>query len=234
MFRQIVLTALLAGLGAGLFGWGLQMVTTTPQIIAAEGFEDGGATEGHSHGDETAETDAHAHDAMAWMPDDGLERHAFTLLTSVLMGIGFSFVLVGVFAMRGQEVGANQGVLWGLGGFAAFYVSPAMGLPPELPGMIAEAVSDRQIWWVSAVITCAIGLAMMVFSSNRLWKIAGALLIAAPHAVGAPHPEMNDLYVGLPPELAAQFAVTSLVTVGLFWIALGALAGYFYDRFAKA
>lgn len=236
MFRQIVMTALAAGFCAGVFGWGLQMVTTVPQIIAAENYEGGEAVDSHSHGEETEESGAqehdHDHDEGAWMPDEGLERHAFTLLTSVLMGTGFGFILAGVFAMRGADVGLNQGILWGLGGFAAFYVSPTLGLPPELPGMIAEGVQDRQIWWISAMITCAVGLALMIFPANRLWKVAGALLIAVPHIVGAPHPEIDDLYHSLPPEMAARFAVTSLVTVGLFWIALGASVGYFFDRFA--
>lgn len=233
MFRQIVMTALAAGFCAGIFGWGLQMVTTTPQIIAAEMYENNEADEGHSHGEETSEPDDHDHDEEAWMPSEGFERHAFTLLTSILMGSGFGFILAGVFALRGADVGFNQGVLWGLGGFAAFYVSPTLGVPPELPGMMAESFEDRQIWWISAMATCAVGLALMVFSANRLWKIAGVLLIAAPHIVGAPFPEVDDLYLSLPPELAARFAVTSLVTVGLFWVLLGACAGYFYDRFAE-
>lgn len=234
MFRQIVLTALVAGLGAGIFGWGLQLATTTPQIIAAEAYENsgGGDALGEETASETAQTDSHDSDDSVWMPDEGMERHVFTLLTSVLFGAGFGFVLVGIFALRGQSVGAHQGILWGLGGFAAFYVSPAMGLPPELPGMIAEGMQDRQIWWASAVVTCAVGLALMVFAAGWLWKLAGALLIATPHIIGAPHPEIDDLYNSLPPELAAQFAVTSLVTVGLFWIALGGLAGHFYDRFS--
>jgi len=52
--------------------------------------------------------------------------------------------------------------------------------------------------------------------------------------IGAPHPALEDLSGEVPAELAAQFAVTSLVTVGLFWIVLGAAAGYFYDKFTDA
>jgi len=35
----------------------------------------------------------------------------------------------------------------------------------------------------------------------------------------------------VPAELAARFAVASLVVSGLFWMVLGGFAGYFYDRF---
>ncbi len=239
MFRRIVMTALAAGVLAGIFGWGLQMVTTTPLIAAAEIYENGGGGDAasHPHENAAAETDGHAHDEGAWMPGGGMERHAFTLLTSILMGTGFGFVLTGVFALRGRDVGLNEGVLWGLGGFAALYLAPALGLPPELPGMMAADLDGRQIWWVFTVAGSAVGLALIVFSPNPLWKLAGILLAVIPHIVGAPHPAMVDLADmagGVPAELAARFAVTSLVTVGLFWVVLGALAGYFYDRFSDA
>ena len=164
-----------------------------------------------------------------------MERHAFTLLTSILMGTGFGFVLTGVFALRGRNVGLNEGVLWGLGGFAALHLAPAVGLPPELPGMIAGDLEARQIWWAFAVAGSAVGLVMIIFSPSLLWKLAGVLLVVIPHVVGAPHPAMVDVAGmggGVPAEMAARFAVTSLVTVGLFWIVLGAAAGYFYDRFS--
>ena len=174
MFRQIVMTALAAGVLAGVFGWGLQMVTTTPIIATAEMLENGGpAMAGaatHSHDTVAAETDGHSHgddhgDGM-WMPADGMERHAFTLLTSILMGIGFGFILSAVFALRGRGVGLNEGVLWGLGGFAALYVSPTLGLPPELPGMMAGDLDARQMWWAFAAAGCAAGLALIVFSES--------------------------------------------------------------------
>ena len=238
MFRRIVMTALAAGVLAGIFGWGLQMVTTTPLIMSAEMYEGGGgdAAMSHSHDSAAEETDehAHSHDDSVWMPEGGMERHTFTLLTSILMGTGFGFVLTGVFALRGRDVGLNQGVLWGLGGFAAVYLAPALGLPPELPGMMASDLEARQIWWVFAVAGGAVGLALIVFSPNPLWKLAGALVLVIPHIVGAPHPDMADMSGSVPAEVAARFAVTSLITVGLFWIVLGALAGYFYDRFSDA
>ena len=243
MFRRIVMTALAAGVLAGIFGWGLQMVTTTPLIMAAEMYEPGGGeaamSDAHTHDSAAEETDGHEHDHGdgMWMPEGGMERHAYTLLTSIPMGVGFGFVLTGVFALCGRGVGLNEGVLWGLGGFAAIYLAPALGLPPELPGMMASDLDARQMWWIFAVAGSSVGLALIVFSPNPLWKLAGALITVIPHIVGAPQPEMVDLAEmagSVPAEMAARFAVTSLVTVGLFWVVLGALAGYFYDRFSEA
>jgi len=243
MFRRITMTALAAGVMAGVLGWGLQMVTTTPLIMAAEMYETGGgeAAMSHTHASAAEETGGHEHshddghgDSM-WMPEGAMERHGFTLLTSILMGTGFGFVLTGVFALRGRDVDLNEGVLWGLGGFAPIYLAPALGLPPELPGMMASDLEGRQMWWAFAVAGGAVGLALIVFSPNPLRKLAGALLAAIPHIAGPPHPamvEITEMASSVPAEMAARFAVTSLITVGLFWVALGALAAYFYDRFS--
>jgi predicted cobalt transporter CbtA len=101
--------------------------------------------------------------------------------------------------------------------------------------MMASDLEGRQIWWAFAVAGGTVGLALIVFSPKPLWKLAGALLAVIPHIVGPPHPamvEINEIASSVPAEMAARFAVTSLITVGLFWVALGALVAYFYDRFS--
>ncbi len=220
MFKRLVFSALAAGVLAGVFMWGLQMVSTVPLIAQAEIFE---VTGSHEHNHDEAEA--------AFAPEDGFQRHAFTLLAAVLLGVGFSFMLVAIFALRGAEVDARQGLLWGIGGYAAFYLSPAFGLPPELPGMMAADLDARQMWWAFAAVSAAFGLGMCVFAENKLWKIAGALIVSVPHVVGAPHVMIDDMGGGPPAELAAQFVTASLVTMAVFWAVLGMLSGYFYARF---
>jgi predicted cobalt transporter CbtA len=58
----------------------------------------------------------------------------------------------------------------------------------------------------------------------------GLVLIAAPHAIGAPG---GHTHAGaVPAELAAQFAAASLATAAAFWAVLGGLTGFFFRRFA--
>jgi cobalt transporter subunit CbtA len=157
---------------------------------------------------------------------------AFTLLADLIIGIGFAFILVGGIALSGRDITWRQGILWGLAGFAAFYGAPALGLPPEVPGMQAADLVARQIWWISTAIATAAGLALAIFSRRPVLIVAGVVLILLPHVVGAPqHEPVSGL---LPAEIAAQFAVASLVTVELFWMLLGGLTGYFYGRFGRA
>jgi len=59
----------------------------------------------------------------------------------------------------------NSGLLWGAAGFLIFSGSPALGLPPELPGMTAAALDARQTWWIGTVIATAIGIGL--FSETK-------------------------------------------------------------------
>ncbi len=228
----MVLTALAAGAIAGLFMWAVQAAKVVPLILHAEVYEQQGeAAHAAVHSSEAAVPHSHEGDD-AWEPADGFERQAFTLLADLIVGMGFAFLLVGAIALRGGEITWRQGVAWGLAGFAAFYAGPSLGLPPELPGMVAADLPDRQIWWIGTAVATAGGLALAIFGRRLLPVAAGVALVLLPHVIGAPGPVPES--GPLPATLAAEFAVASLVTVQLFWIVLGGLSGYFYDRFGRA
>jgi len=224
MLTKIVITALLAGALAGLFVFAAHLVTTSPLIIQAEVYENGGS---HSHA--SPETAAEAHHGATNRASEGtFKRHALTLLTDILASIGFAFVLTGAVALSGREVDAHKGLIWGLCGFAVFHASASLGLPPELPGMQAANITERQIWWSSTALATTAGLALVFFARAPWFKAVGVGLILLPHIVGAPTHELTASAV--PAELAAKFAAASLVVAGLFWLLLGGLTGYFYKR----
>jgi len=244
MFRRIFLSAIAAGLIAGLLNSVVQQFTTTPIILEAERYENGTAGARSAEGGEAirpllAHAIPEAHDHLlasgdhgpgAWAPADGLERLVYTALANVVTGIGFALLLVAGIALRGDEVDGRKGVLWGIGGFAAFSLLPALGLPPEVPGSFAAELSARQGWWLFAAVGAGAGIWLMVFARTNWLKAAGLIVLALPHLVGAPHP---DGFGGsAPPELAGQFVAASLVTAALFWVVLGWLSGTFYRRFA--
>jgi len=223
MLRRILSAALAAGLLAGVLVSVLQAVTTTPLILQAEVFETSGGHEpapGHDH--------AHAAPGAPDL-DDIVQRTALTVVANLVTGVGFALLVVGAFALSGRPVEAREGLLWGLGGFAAFTLSPALGLPPELPGTIAADLAERQAWWAFAAAGAAGGLAMLAFGRGA-WKLpVGLALLIAPHAIGAPHPTAFGGVV--PAELAGQFVAKSIVVSAIFWAVLGWLAGGFFRRF---
>ena len=246
MLRRVLVTGLTAGLLAGLFVAAIQIAWITPIILEAEIYESAEArteapvpasrtgTSGASFVPPAAERlEGPAAERLegnegAWAPEDGLERTLFTVLANVLTGVGFGLILVAAVTLSGRHVDPGRGVLWGLAGFAVFTLAPALGLPPELPGMAAADLGARQTWWIGTVISTAGGLALIVFARHRLLKGLGLALLLVPHALGAPHP--GQFGGPVPAELAAEFAVASLFTTALFWTALGGFAGYFHRK----
>lgn len=231
MLKAVLATGLLAGLFAGLFVTFAQMARVTPLILEAETYEVTVAVtgDGREHGASAAYSSEHPREA--WSPADGIERTLFTALANVISGIGFALLLVAIFAFRGASMDFQSGINWGLAGFAAFTLAPALGLPPELPGMITADLLARQTWWLGTVIATGGGLALAFLQPQRWVQISGVVLITIPHLIGAPHPSTSMSTV--PAELAAQFAVASLFTAALFWVVLGGLCGHFYARFVE-
>lgn len=220
MLRRLLTISLLAGLAAGVLATLVQSALLTPLILEAELYE-GGSAPAHDHGAATA---AHEHEHAGM----DLERFAFTLMANLLAGVGFALLLNAAVTLRGGTLTARAGVLWGLAGFAAFALAPALGLPPELPGSEAADLAARQLWWLGTAAATAGGLALAAFGRSRALQAAGIVLLALPHVFGAPAPE--KLGGSAPPELAAHFAVLSLFAAALFWAALGGLSGLLQER----
>lgn len=229
MISRVLLAAIIAGMIAGAVAACVQIWRVTPLIIAAEVYEnqtDAGAT--HSHG--AAEQGAHQHaDAdEAWGPEDGFERTAYTLLSNIIMGVAFAFVLAAAVMFSGRSITAKNGFIWGVLGFLVFTLAPTAGLAPELPGMPAADLVARQTWWWGTAIATAAGIALIVLQDRMALKALGAGLIALPHLIGAPHPDAYESAV--PAALAADFAASSLAMMALFWIVLGVSLGWAMNR----
>ena len=178
-----------------------------------------------------AEADGHGHDhGGAWAPHDGIERTFWTGVSNVATAIGFALLIVAVFAWRGGATW-RQGLLWGAAGFFVFFVNPAIGIRPELPGAFAAGLLDRQLWWLLTVACSAAGVGLLILAPKALAKIGGAALLVVPHLAGAPHPEVEG---GLAPgSLADSFVVASAATNAAFWLVLGVVASVAFTRFSR-
>jgi len=218
MFLRILLTALIAGLIGGATVSGLQAVGTTPLIHQAEIYENGGKGGAAAH--------AHNH-------DEGWKRPGLTFLANFLMATGFAALLASAFTVLGHDPDTRRALGWGLAGFAAFGFIPSIGLPPELPGMVAADVGARQLWWWSSAIANCLGLALLAFAPRPVWKALGSIAILLPFVVGAPHPGPAAGAGVVPPELAARFVTVSLGTGFAFWLVLAASAAESFRRLER-
>ncbi len=226
MITRILWAGLIAGLIAGAFATAIQLTRLVPLIAVAEEYETAAAHSmaEHEHGAGAAETT----DADEWEPT-GLARPAFTALFNALAGVGYGLLLVAGMTIAGRPTDKATGLLWGLAGFIAFAAAPALGLPPELPGMPAADLLARQSWWLATAAATAAGIAALAFGSP-LVKAIGIALVVAPHVVGAPHLAEHAAGAGVPAEIAAEFVAASLLSALVFWLALGASAGHFLRR----
>jgi len=212
MLRRILFAAIIAGTLTGVLFTGVQHLQVIPLIQEAERYEAGAPTQ-HEH----ASSDTHS--------DDGeiVERHLFTLLANVLAGISFAMILASAITLS-KQVGLRKGVLWGVAGYLCFFVAPALGLTPKLPGTLGAPLDYQQIWWVATVIATAIGLGLLVFTNHIALKGIGLVFLAMPHAIGAPVP--TQAYSSAPEQLRHDFIIASALANAAFWLMLGSVSGH--------
>lgn len=255
MTKRMVTSAVFAGFAAGLIAVLLHFAFVQQLILLSEQYETGTLTHfGGGDAGQPAATDldtdttttaSHGHDdsqsgggghgeGHGHSTASDFQRNGLTALFMILVYTGYALVLTAGFAlaeMGGHRIGPAEGLLWGIAGFAAVQLAPAMGLAPELPGTIGADITARQIWWWSTVLATGGGIALLAYS-KQVWAfgLAGALL-AAPHVIGAPN--VQGYFGVAPPEVAAAFAARVLGTALVVWAALGWIAGHFWASSAQ-
>ncbi|SFL67319.1 CbtA family protein [Shimia aestuarii] len=225
MTKNLLSSAVFAGLIAGLIAALLQFVFVIPLLLEGELYESGQRVHFLVDGMTQSEKGG---------PGLGNEwgRHLMTVAFNVVTYTGYGLLLVAAMGFArertGLQITVQNGLIWGLCGFIAVQLAPAMGLPPELPGTPAAEVAPRQVWWIGTILATAIGLALIAFGRGVLVHAVALLLILMPHLFGAPH---LDTYFGIaPPELSAEFATISLGVAAVGWCLLGYFSAYFLAR----
>ena len=141
IFSRIIYSAILVGFVAGVLLTSLQIASLNPIIFAAESYQPDTAETAMAGGGDGHSGHRHEHDGEAWVPVDGLGRTTYTLLANILASTGFAAMVLALMCLfwltRKSNISWSQGSLWGLAGFSALFLAPAIGLPPEIPGMAA-------------------------------------------------------------------------------------------------
>lgn len=258
MFQKMLTGALGAGVAAWLLAAVLHFAFVQPYILLGEQYESGAAvhfggvahqdhaeepvadgnaaaSEDHDHDEATAEDGSAAHDHTHAHGADGegsaVQRNFLTVVFFALVYVGYAMVLVAGFGLAsayGKVITAREGILWGIAGFAAFQLAPAMGLAPELPGTMAADLADRQVWWWGTTLATALGLASIAYGRGVAALALGAVLVAAPHVIGAP--ELEGFSGVAPPEVSAAFAARVLGAGLAVWALMGWVAGHLWSR----
>ena len=126
MNQKLLTSAVFAGVGAGLIAALLQFYFVIPTLLEGELFE--GGTRVHFGADGSPQSERGA-------PSLGGEfgRHLMTVGFNIVTYVGFGFLLLAAMAiteMKGfSTITARSGIIWGLCGFIAIQLAPAIGLP---------------------------------------------------------------------------------------------------------
>jgi cobalt transporter subunit CbtA len=247
MIIRLLSAALVAGFLASVVATGLQLTLTSPLILQAETYEGEGAhaalppsldetsfaalivpAHAHAHGE-----GGHDHGkADAWQPAPGLQRMAFTGLATLVGGVGYALLLAAVMLALRREPTPQGGLVVGIAGFLAVVLAPAIGLPPELPGMGAAPLVLRQSWWLMTVVATGLGLYLIAVRRVPLTILGGLVLIVAPHLAGAPQ-SIDTVSSQVPPATAAQFAARALAIGFVFWAVIGLAYGWAWGLFGR-
>ena len=214
MVKNLFVSAICAGIVAGLTAALLQFIFVIPVLLEGELFESGARLHFGSNGSPQSDR------GVPGLGDDW-GRHSMTVAFNIITYTGYGLILAAMIsytALKGSIIPSRQGVIWGLCGFIAVQLAPAIGLPPELPGTIAAEVGPRQMWWLGTIVATAAGMGLIAFGRSYL-PIGGIAIMLIPHLVGAPH--LNTFFGVAPPELAAEFATLSLGTSAAGWAVLG-------------
>lgn len=224
MWRETLRVALFAGVVASVVLTCAQWLWVTPLIKEAERYE--------QRAEPISASDESPHE---WSPQPGWERTLFTFAANVLLGIGYAFVLLAAYLLWRPPDRALTGAFYGLAGFTAFFLAPALGLPPELPGTSAAALSIRQEWWIMTAAATAIGILMLfsqVRGSGRWWiRLIAVFVLIAPHLIAAPHPAVAGSLA--PAALEGQFQISTAACNGLFWVTLGVASAIAFQRWVS-
>jgi len=199
VFKRIVFAAAFSGLISGLVLTAIQQLQVAPLIRKAEILE------------------AHSHAAPPTI--------FATAAANIVLATGFALLLGAAFSLRSRR-GWREGLLWGVAGYAVFFIAPSLGLPPELPGTESAALHERELWWAGTVVTSALGLWLAAFAEKPLLRVLGLALIAAPHVIGAPQAALPGATVSF--QLARDFIIATCIANAFLWLSLGGLFGLFY------
>jgi cobalt transporter subunit CbtA len=223
-FRTLVLSAFAIAIIAGAMLSIYQAFFITPIIVGSEVYEVVEAVTHHQ-----------AEVAEAWAPEDGIERHSWNFVSNFLLCFAYALILLSAMSIR-TSVNTVKGVFWGGAAYLTIFVAPALGLPPEIPGMEAAHLEERQVWWLVTVVLTAISLWLIAFQNN-VYKVLGIFLLIIPHMLGAPQPEIHGFANTDPAAVEAltrlwhDFILQTSIANALLWVIIGALSGFIANKF---
>jgi predicted cobalt transporter CbtA len=246
MIRNLLVRGMIAGLVAGLIGFGFARVVGEPSVDRAIAFE-----EAHEHAAQAHDHAASA-DGAAPAHDHGDEelvsrgtQAGFGLLTGVVVfgtALGGLFSLVFAFAygrLGGLHARGASAVL-ALFGFLSVAIAPFIKYPPNPPAIgNPETIGPRTGLFFVMVILSIAAAVFAVRLQRRLQTnraafdatlIAGALYIVLMAIAIGVLPRIDEVPADFSASLLWKFRLTSIGIQAILWTTIGLVFGVLAER----
>jgi predicted cobalt transporter CbtA len=243
MIRNLLVRGMIAGLVAGLIGFGFARAFGEPSVARAIAFEaqheHAAATHGHDHGDASAApADSHDHGDEELVSRD--TQAGLGLLTGVAvfgtaLGGLFSLVFAFAYGRLGALHARGTSALLALFGFVSVAIVPFLKYPPNPPAIgNPETIGPRTALFFGMV---AISIAAAVFAvrlQRRLqarhggWNatlIAGAAYIVVIAIAQFALPAVDEVPADFSASLLWHFRLAAIGIQALIWTVLGLVFG---------
>lgn len=220
-FRNLVLSAVIIAIIAGLFLSLYQYFVITPIILASEVYEIIEPIKDNT--------------VKIWSPEDGIERSSFSFVANFLLCFAYGLLLLSAMAIK-NSITLVQGIFWGLAAYLSIFIAPALGLAPEIPGMEAAHLEGRQTWWIFTVLSTIFALWLIAFKPIT-FKAIGGLLLIVPHLIGAPQATHHGFVNTNPQAVHAltalwhDFILQTSLANALLWLIIGSLSAFLTAKF---
>ncbi|SAK52606.1 membrane protein [Caballeronia calidae] len=243
MIRTLLIRGMIAGLVAGLIGFGFARVFGEPTVARAIAFEEqhehAAAPHEHEHGDaSTSAAHSHDHGDEALVSRD--TQAGLGLLTGVAvfgtaLGGLFSLVFAFAYGRLGALHARGTSALLALFGFVSVAIVPFLKYPPNPPAVGgAETIGPRTALFFGMVAISLVAAVFAVRLQRRMaarhggWNatlIAAAAYIVAIVVAQVALPRIDEVPADFSASLLWNFRVAAIGMQALIWATLGLVFG---------
>lgn len=248
MIRSLLIRGMIAGLVAGLIGFGFARAFGEPSVARAIAFEEQHAHAQASHEHDHGDASANAADSQDHGDEELVSRGTqagIGLLTGVVvfgtaLGGIFSLVFAFAYGRFGTLRARGTSALLALFGFLSVAIVPFLKYPPNPPSIgNPETIGPRTALFFGMVAISIVAAVLAVRLQRRMqarhgdWNatlIAAAAYIVVIVIAQVALPRVDEVPVDFSASLLWNFRLASIGIQALIWTTLGLLFGALASR----
>ncbi|WP_321794013.1 CbtA family protein [Caballeronia sp. J97] len=247
MIRTLLIRGMIAGLVAGLIGFGFARAFGEPSVAQAIAFEQQHEHAAHEHGDEHADAAgaAHSHDhgdeeLVSRDTQSGLGLLTGVAVFGTALGGLFSLVFAFAYGRLGALRARGTSALLALFGFVSVAIVPFLKYPPNPPAVgNPDTIGPRTALFFGMVAISLVAAVVAVRLQRHMaarhdgWNatlVAAAAYIAVIVAAQGALPRIDEVPAGFSASLLWNFRLAAIGIQALLWTTLGLVFGVLAAR----